>query len=62
MKEEVSDEMFSIICQQLVKNLMTMHNMLLVHYDIKPENILYTEQIKKFMFADFGISQLLELN
>lgn len=40
---------------------MTMHNMLLVHYDIKPENVLLTKATNRFMFADFGISEQLEV-
>lgn len=35
--------------------------MLLVHYDIKPANVLYTKNTNKFMFADFGISEKIEI-
>lgn len=40
---------------------MTMHNMRLVHYDIKPENVLLIRKTNKFMFTDFGISEQLDL-
>ena len=34
-----------------------MHTFHLIHKDIKPANILWSNQRKKFVLADFGIAQ-----
>lgn len=41
---------------QLLQNLKVLHSLKIVHKDIKPENILYSESLSRFVFADFGIS------
>lgn len=33
-----------------------MHQLGLIHKDIKPENIMYSPTLKKCIFIDFGIS------
>lgn len=37
-----------------------MHDSLLVHYDIKPDNLLRNKDI--FFFADFGVSEKIEIS
>jgi tRNA A-37 threonylcarbamoyl transferase component Bud32 len=31
-----------------------MHTVQICHYDIKPENIVYSKKLKKMVFIDFG--------
>jgi len=33
-----------------------MHRLRLVHFDIKPENIMYSRKQGKYVFIDFGLS------
>ena len=33
-----------------------LHSQQVVHRDLKPQNILYSQKGKKFMLCDFGIS------
>jgi serine/threonine protein kinase len=33
-----------------------MHNLNITHSDIKPENIVYSPNLKKLIFIDFGMS------
>lgn len=42
--------------QQLLENLKTLHSLKIVHKDIKPENILFSDSLARFVFADFGVS------
>jgi serine/threonine protein kinase len=37
--------------------LLTLHKLNLVHLDIKPLNILYSQKYKRWIFIDFGISE-----
>lgn len=39
----------------LLKGLITLHNNKLFHCDIKPENILYNNKLKKLYIIDFGL-------
>ena len=41
-------------------NLLTMHNQKIVHFDIKPDNILTLDD--KFMLTDFGESENMNKN
>jgi serine/threonine protein kinase len=40
--------------------LLTMHQINLVHLDIKPDNIAYSPHFKKWVFLDFGFSEFIE--
>lgn len=51
----ISDEKFKSICVQLVGNVLSMHNMCVVHRDLKLDNILVSNG--KYFLADFGISE-----
>lgn len=34
-----------------------MHRLQIIHYDIKPENIMFSPSHKKFIFIDFGMAE-----
>ena len=40
----------------LYENLAVLHNLRIVHQDIKPENIMLSYSFKKAVFIDFGLS------
>lgn len=42
--------------RDLLENLKLLHSLKIVHKDIKPENILFSESLNRFVFADFGIT------
>lgn len=37
-----------------------MHSLNIIHGDIKPDNIMYSQENKKFVFVDFGFSKCLQ--
>ena len=37
-----------------------MHMLHIVHRDIKPMNIMFSKSLKKFVFIDFGCSEVLD--
>jgi serine/threonine protein kinase len=39
--------------------LSIIHSFRIVHGDIKPENIVFSKQLKKCVFIDFGFSQII---
>jgi serine/threonine protein kinase len=47
------------IKRELMENLSLMHSVRLIHNDVKPENIMYSHQLKKYVFIDFGISEFI---
>lgn len=55
LKCEISDEKFNQICHQLIVNVVSMHNMCVVHRDLKLDNILVSNG--NYFLADFGISE-----
>lgn len=40
--------------KELKRSLKIMHSINVVHRDIKPDNIMYSESLKKHVFIDFG--------
>lgn len=46
--------------RDLPSSLQMMHQMRIVHGDIKPENIMWSPQFQKNVFLDFGLSRLLK--
>ena len=38
-------------------NLLEMHTLGILHRDIKPDNIMYSQSYQKYVFIDFGISE-----
>ena len=37
-----------------------MHRLNIIHYDIKPENIIFSKAFNKAVFIDFGLSEIIE--
>lgn len=44
----------------LKNSLLKLHSIKIAHHDIKIENICYSNEFKKFVFIDFGISRIIE--
>ena len=42
--------------QNCSEGIYYLHSKLIVHKDIKPQNILYDSQTQKFKICDFGLS------
>jgi len=38
-----------------------MHYSKIIHYDIKPENICFSEERGKFVLIDFGLSEIVDI-
>lgn len=55
--EEVK-QLSSWMKDQLSLNMLLMHKFGLVHFDIKPDNIMKSYQFEKIVFIDFGLSTL----
>jgi serine/threonine protein kinase len=43
----------------LKKALLTMHQINLVHLDIKPDNIAFSNTFSRWVFIDFGFSEFI---
>jgi serine/threonine protein kinase len=43
----------------LKMNLRLMHNFKIIHFDIKPDNILFSPHFQKAVFIDFGLSEVI---
>jgi serine/threonine protein kinase len=39
---------------------MTLHLMKIVHFDIKPDNLMWSNHFKREVFIDFGLSEIIE--
>jgi serine/threonine protein kinase len=48
------------IVQQLKEHLRTMHLFHIIHYDIKPDNIMLSPYSGKPVFIDFGFSDIVK--
>ena len=46
---------------ELMKSIHLMHKLNIVHFDIKPDNIMYSPAQGKVVFIDFGLSELVEI-
>jgi serine/threonine protein kinase len=44
---------------EVKKNLFTLHKFKIIHKDIKPSNILYSNSYDKYVLTDFGISHII---
>ena len=43
-----------------MKGLRTIHQINMIHSDIKPDNISYSPFFEKWVFLDFGMSQIVQ--
>ena len=37
-----------------------MHSLHIIHGDIKPENVMFSPSLKKFVFVDYGVSRIIK--
>lgn len=56
-RDNINEIVIKKILLEISHGLKFMHQFNLVHLDIKPENILYSEQDNVFKIADFGLSR-----
>ncbi len=42
------------------RNIRVLHELHIIHYDIKPENFLYSNKYEKPVFIDFGLSSVIK--
>ncbi len=53
-----------LIIKQLESDLknatLTLHSLGIIHFDIKPRNLMYSKEYKKYVFIDFGLSMIIE--
>ena len=54
--QSFTNEELANIAQDLLEHLFFLHANSIVHFDIKPQNILYIEFNKSYILADFGVS------
>jgi serine/threonine protein kinase len=43
----------------LLRALAKLHQNHIVHFDIKPENICFSPSLNKYVFIDFGLSEVI---
>lgn len=60
-KENVELWEIKLIGGQLISALHYLHKRLIVHLDIKPANIMMTQDKQNIKLIDFGVSQILEV-
>ncbi len=41
-------------------NLAKLHRFKIMHQDIKPDNLMYSNTLKKIVFIDFGFSSIIK--
>ena len=55
-KETLNEPQLSFVCAETLKGLIYLHNMKIIHHDIKAGNLLLTER-GEVKLADFGVAQ-----
>lgn len=45
---------------KLKRKLSLLHNLKIVHMDIKPANIMFSSKRKEIVFIDFGFSKMIK--
>lgn len=48
--------------EELQESLYLMHSLKIVHFDIKPDNIMYSPTFKRTVFIDFGLSEAVPIS
>ncbi len=46
--------------EEMKENLLMMHSLKICHMDVSPKNIMYSHTFKKWVFIDFGLSNMLK--
>jgi serine/threonine protein kinase len=58
--KKLDEEEAKIILKQILEIILYCHKMNIIHHDLKPDNILFTDDIhKQIKIIDFGISSLM---
>lgn len=47
---------------RLKESLFALHKMKVVHFDLKPDNIMWSPHFKREVFIDFGLSEVFDGN
>lgn len=50
------------IQRDITLSVYLLHSLKLVHRDIKPHNILYSQRLGKYIFCDFGLTHSVKEN
>jgi len=45
---------------RLKKSLLKLHLFNIIHFDIKPDNIGFSNHFKKWVFLDFGLTKIIK--
>jgi serine/threonine protein kinase len=53
-------EMSRYNLKELLSQLRLLHEFHIVHLDVKPENVVWSENYKKAVFIDFGFSDIIQ--
>jgi serine/threonine protein kinase len=53
-----SEKAHNYRCVDLKQGLFLMHHLKMIHFDIKPENIMYSSKFHKFVIIDFNLSDI----
>ena len=49
-----------IFYQDCIQNLQILHNLHILHRDIKTCNVGFNEKLNKYVFLDFGFAKIVE--
>jgi serine/threonine protein kinase len=44
----------------LIEGLRVLHSLKIIHFDIKPENIIYSNALGRYVLIDYGLSSIIK--